>query len=41
MFKVKSKHSNENGFIPLLITLFLVVVIIVYLVYSRVHNFIK
>jgi hypothetical protein len=35
---MKRKNLNEAGFIPLLITLFLIIAVIIYLVFSRVHH---
>ncbi len=36
MLKMKPKHLNESGFVPLLITLVIVIAVVVYLVYTRV-----
>jgi len=36
MVKMKSKRLNEAGFIPLLITILVIVGAIIYLVYTRV-----
>ena len=34
--KMKHKHLNESGFIPLILTILAVVVVIIYLAYTRV-----
>lgn len=36
MVKMKFKHLNQNGFIPLLVTILLIVLAAIYLVYTRV-----
>jgi hypothetical protein len=36
MVKMKPKHLNEAGFLPLLITVLLIVAAGIYLVYTRV-----
>jgi hypothetical protein len=36
MVKMKSKPLNQAGFIPLLITVLLIVAAVIYLVYTRV-----
>ncbi|HEY5442009.1 MAG TPA: hypothetical protein VIJ68_00550 [Candidatus Saccharimonadales bacterium] len=39
MLNVKSRTPNEAGFIPLLVTILLVVAAIIYLIYTKVlHN---
>jgi hypothetical protein len=38
MLKVKRKHFDQNGFLPMLILILLVVAAIIYLVYTRVGH---
>jgi hypothetical protein len=38
MFKMKPKPLNDTGFIPLLVTILLIVGAIIYVVYTRVLN---